>query len=100
LSTHAHALLVAEDQINKLNARLSMERQLDAGIESFRWRTKGDGRVRARHRDLEGTVWTWKSGGPSGVGLPGEPVRCRCTAEAVIDKDEVVATLTARMSEE
>jgi SPP1 gp7 family putative phage head morphogenesis protein len=99
LSTHAHALLVAEDQINKLNARLSMERQLDAGIDSFRWRTKGDGKVRARHRDLEGTVWTWKSGGPSGVGLPGEPVRCRCTAEAVIDKAEVLATLTVRMSE-
>jgi SPP1 gp7 family putative phage head morphogenesis protein len=95
LSTHAHALLVAEDQINKLNARLSMERQLDAGIESFRWRTKGDGRVRQRHRDLEGTVWTWESGGPAGVGLPGTPVRCRCSAEAVIDKAAVLAALAA-----
>lgn len=93
LSTHAHAQLVAEDQINKLNARLNMERQLDVGIESFRWRTKGDGRVRQRHRDLEGTVWTWESGGPPGVGLPGTPVRCRCTAEAVINRDEVLAAL-------
>jgi SPP1 gp7 family putative phage head morphogenesis protein len=99
LSAHAHALLVAEDQINKLNARLSMERQLDAGIESFRWRTKGDGRVRRRHKDLEGTVWTWESGGPSGVGLPGTPVRCRCSAEAVIDKATVLAALTVRVTQ-
>lgn len=94
LSTHAHALLVADDQINKLNARLNQERQLDVGIESFRWRTKGDSRVRQRHRELEGSVWTWKSGGPSGVGLPGTPVRCRCTAEAVVDRAQVLASLT------
>lgn len=93
LSTYHHARLVAEDQINKLNARLNMERQLDVGIESFRWRTKGDDRVRQRHRDLNGTEWTWKSGGPAGVGLPGEPVRCRCTAEAIVDRGQVLASL-------
>ena len=96
LSTHAHALLVAEDQIGKLNARLNQERQLDAGIESFRWRTKRDGNVRPRHVELEGTVWTWASGGPPGVGLPGTPVRCRCSAEAVVDRQVV---LTAIMSQ-
>jgi SPP1 gp7 family putative phage head morphogenesis protein len=93
MSLEAHAQLVAEDQINKLNARLSMERQLAAGIDSFRWRTRGDGRVRQRHRELEGTVWTWESGGPAGVGLPGHPVRCRCSAEAVIDRASVWASL-------
>jgi SPP1 gp7 family putative phage head morphogenesis protein len=95
LSTEAHARLIADDQINKLNARLNMERQLDVGIESFRWRTKGDSRVRQRHRDLEGSVWTWESGGPPGVGLPGSPVRCRCTAEAVVERAQVLASLSA-----
>ena len=95
LSTEAHARLIAEDQINKLNARINMERQLDVGIESFRWRTKGDSRVRQRHRELEGSVWTWKSGGPPGVGLPGEPVRCRCTAEAVVEREQVMGYLVA-----
>jgi SPP1 gp7 family putative phage head morphogenesis protein len=93
LSTHAHARLVAEDQINKLNARLNMERQLDVGIESFRWRTSGRSNVRPAHQALEGTVWTWASGGPAGVGLPGHPVKCNCTAEAVIDKATVLAAL-------
>lgn len=75
------AKLIARDQINKLNGRLTELRQVNAGIESYVWRTSLDERVRPSHRALEGTKFRWDQ--PPAVGHPGEPIQCRCFAEPV-----------------
>lgn len=84
---HANrAKLIAEDQINKLTADLNRLRQAQAGVKTYRWQTSRDERVRPRHRNLHRTEYRW--GEPTGAegGLPpGQPVRCRCSARAVIE---------------
>lgn len=89
--------LIAKDQVNKLNAQLSEQRQKDAGIEIYIWNTARDERVRPKHAAMQGklcrwdnaTVYsddggkTWKSRSSiGGINLhPGEDVNCRCFAE-------------------
>jgi len=90
VSTDKHATLVAQDQIGKLNAQLNQARQEEAGITRFTWITMGDDRVRPEHEALHGKVFAWEDGAP-GEGLPGEAVRCRCVAEAVIDRDQILS---------
>jgi SPP1 gp7 family putative phage head morphogenesis protein/excisionase family DNA binding protein len=91
ISTEKHARLVAHDQINKLNGRLNQTRQEAAGITSFVWQTQNDDRVRPEHAEIEGQTFLWAEGAP-GVGLPGEPVNCRCHAAPVIDKDQILSS--------
>ena len=93
--------LIAKDQVNKLNAQLSEQRQKDAGIEMYIWNTARDERVRPKHKVMQGklcrwddaTVYsddggkTWKSRSSiGGINLhPGEDVNCRCFAEAYFE---------------
>lgn len=84
-----HARFIAHDQINKLNGRLNQTRQEAAGITSFIWRTQQDDRVRPAHEEIEGRKFQWAEGAP-GIGLPGEPYQCRCTAAPVIDKEQIL----------
>ena len=82
----SRAQLIAYDQTSKLTADLNKKRHMEAGIEEYIWRTSHDERVRARHRALEGRKY--KYGEPTGAedGLePGQPIRCRCVAQAVVD---------------
>jgi hypothetical protein len=97
LSTQKHAKFVAHDQISKLNANLTETRQRAAGVTRFRWVTMGDSRVRASHTDAATRdvgfgpgIYEWQS--PPSIGLPGQPYNCRCHAEAVIDKEQVLAS--------
>jgi SPP1 gp7 family putative phage head morphogenesis protein len=82
----SRADLIARDQINKLNANLTRDRQQALGIADYIWRTSRDERVRATHIRLEGTRQSWDN--PPVVGSrrlhPGEDFRCRCTAEPII----------------
>lgn len=80
------ANFIASDQANKLNALLTEIRQEEAGITKFKWETAKDTRVRPEHAALQGKVYEWKK--PPSVGLPGTPIRCRCTGAAYIDMDE------------
>lgn len=85
----ARARLIARDQTAKLTADLNRKRHEDAGIDSYIWRTSQDERVRTRHRDLEGRKYRY--GEPTGAeeGLPpGQPIQCRCTAQAVVEFGE------------
>ena len=81
--------LIAQDQVAKLNGRVTEALQQEAGITSYTWRASRDGRVRATHRAVDGLVWTWAEGAPD-VGFygershPGQAGRCRCTAEPVL----------------
>ncbi len=77
------AKLIARDQTNKLNGKLTELRQASAGIREYIWRTVGDDRVRPEHRALNGKKFSWDD--PPSVGHPGEPVNCRCFGEPVFD---------------
>lgn len=80
------AKLIAYDQTSKLNADLNKQRHKEAGINEYIWRTAQDERVRPLHRSLEGRKY--KYGEPTGAedGLePGQPIRCRCNAQAVVE---------------
>mgnify|MGYP000156213867 CR=1 FL=1 len=72
-------------KVGKFNADLNRIRHEQAGVTEYEWMTSRDERVRARHRKLHGTVYTY--GKPTGAesGLPpGQPIRCRCVARAVV----------------
>jgi len=80
------AQLIARDQIAKLNADLNRFRHQEAGCEKYTWRTSRDERVRSRHKKLDGKVYRY--GEPTGAeqGLPpGQPIRCRCVAIAIVE---------------
>ena len=98
------ALLIARDQIGKLNGYLTRQRNLDLGISHYKWLTSNDDRVRKErghsHKALEGKVCNWndsskyqdKVDGPvkqrSSIGAtlnhPGIDIQCRCTSVGVI----------------
>ena len=75
------AKLIARDQIGKLNGQLTMERQKNIGVTHYVWRTSLDERVREEHRHREGEQFSWDN--PPEDGHPGNPINCRCSAEAV-----------------
>lgn len=82
----SRAQLIAYDQTSKLNADLNKQRHKEAGIDDYIWRTAQDERVRPLHQKLEGRKY--KYGEPTGAedGLePGQPIRCRCNAQAVVE---------------
>lgn len=79
--TDYRAKLIAQDQTLKLNADLTRYRLQSVGVERYVWRSVQDSRVRPEHADRNGTEYSWKEG--AGGEHPGQPVRCRCRAEAV-----------------
>lgn len=79
------ASLIAEDQTNKLTSDLNRIRQTQAGIESYHWQTSGNERVRPLHNAINGFLYFWGKLTGAEDGLPpGQPIRCRCTARAVV----------------
>lgn len=79
----SRADLIATDQIGKLNGQLSMLRQTELGVRRYRWRTARDIRVREEHKTREGQVFHWNR--PPYDGHPGEPIRCRCYPEPMLE---------------
>lgn len=80
------AKLIAQDQMAKLNSDLNRIRHEQAGVKEYVWTTAHDERVRPLHRALDGKQYRY--GEPTGAegGLqPGQPVRCRCIARAVVE---------------
>lgn len=57
--TQRRANLIARDQTAKLNASLTKLRQESAGIETYRWQTSNDERVRDSHRIMDGRICSW-----------------------------------------
>ena len=80
--SESRALLIARDQIGKLNGQLNRARQDALGVKRFTWRTVGDERVRDEHDELDGKVFDWDD--PPGEGFPGDPINCRCGAEPIL----------------
>ncbi|WP_116082091.1 phage minor head protein [Tropicimonas sp. IMCC34011] len=84
--TNSRAELIAQDQISKFNSDLNRLRQQQAGITKYIWKTSADERVRSLHQSLRGKEYRW--GQPTGAeqGLPpGQPVRCRCRADPIVE---------------
>ena len=81
------AQLIARDQIGKLNGDLTMHRQTGVGIESYKWSTSNDERVRDEHADREGQEFKWSD--PPEDGHPGKAIYCRCVALPVIDLNKI-----------
>lgn len=85
------ARLIANDQVGKLNARLTQYRQEAMGIKEYRWRGVLDARERPEHRRREGDVFKWSN--PPYDGHPGQAIQCRCWSQAVWPpRDEVKLT--------
>jgi SPP1 gp7 family putative phage head morphogenesis protein len=86
--TRSKAELLARDQVLKLNAKITGERQKAAGVEQYIWTTSGDERVRSRHADLEGETFRWDdppvTNEDGDRNHPGEDYQCRCTAYPVL----------------
>ncbi len=78
------AKLIARDQVGKYYGAVSSTRHQATGFTRFTWQTVGDQRVRDEHQNISGDVFTYKTGAP-GVGLPGQPILCRCFPDPVFD---------------
>ena len=74
---------IVRDQTNKVVGELTRVRHVAIGIDSYRWSTSGDERVRASHRSNGGKVFRWDSP-PAETGHPGDDVQCRCVAVPVV----------------
>jgi SPP1 gp7 family putative phage head morphogenesis protein len=79
--TDHRAKLIAQDQTLKLNSDLTRYRLQSVGVEEYIWRSVQDSRVRPEHADRNGNTYSFKDG--AGGEHPGQPVRCRCRAEAI-----------------
>lgn len=90
--TQRRAKLIARDQHAKIQGEITRIRQVNSGIQYFRWLTAHDERVRPSHvavgnRDVgygKG-VFKWSDlpvvdGVPT---FPGQPINCRCVAVPV-----------------
>jgi SPP1 gp7 family putative phage head morphogenesis protein len=80
------AQLIARDQTSKLNADLNKIRHLQAGVTSYTWRTSRDERVRQLHHAIRNKVYKYNepTGAESGL-EPGQPIRCRCIAQGIVE---------------
>ena len=52
-------------------------------LETYIWRSQDDARVRAAHAEYDDRVFAWSN--PPADGHPGEAWNCRCTAEPILD---------------
>lgn len=81
----------ARDQASKFFGEVTKQRQVNAGIPGYIWRTLKDGRVRDSHASVDGQYFEWKN--PPHVGIdgravhPGEDYNCRCWAEPAFGKE-------------
>ena len=83
------AKFLARQETALLMSQFREERYKSAGVQKYRWSTSGDSRVRERHRELNGKVFTWDN--PPIIdelghrGHPGQDFNCRCIAIPLID---------------
>ncbi len=108
--SRSRARLIARDQVNKYNGRLTQARQMQIGVSEYTWKTVEDVRVRGApggkypnarpsHWIMEGVKCRWDDptvyhNGKKWVKRtqampkehPGQPIQDRCFALAVLDK--------------
>lgn len=83
------AKFLARQETSLLMSKFREERYKSAGVEQYRWSTALDSRVRERHKELQGKIFSWDN--PPIVdnlghrAHPGEDFGCRCVAIPIID---------------
>lgn len=88
-TSEKRAILIASDQVGKLNSQLAQYEQMRQGVKSYKWITMGDDRVRAQHEARNGHTFYWND--PPDGGHPGYAIRCRCIARPCYDTDKINA---------
>lgn len=81
--SYRRAEVIGRDQVGKYNGKMTEIRHEAIGVEWYLWRTSGDGRVRDEHKARDGKRFSFKR--PPKDGNPGQPVQCRCWAEADLE---------------
>ena len=76
--------VVGPDIMRTFVADMNRVRQIDAGIDSYVWLTRRDGRVRPSHSRNEGRTFRWSS--PPPTQHPGFDYGCRCVACGVLPR--------------
>ena len=92
--SQSKAKFIARDQVGKLQSRLTMQQQKDAGVREYIWSSKNDSKVRNQHRKLNGNKFSWDSPPISDPKTgrrchPGEDYGCRCVALPVFNKNVI-----------
>ena len=83
------AKFLARQETALLMSQFREERFKSAGVQKYRWSTSGDSRVRERHKELNGHVFTWDN--PPIIdelghrGHPGQDYNCRCLAIPILE---------------
>lgn len=99
--TTRRAQFIARDQTAKVTGSLTRARHQAVGVNSYRWRNSRDRRVvgnpsglypkgnagHGNHWRREGAIFSYRN--PPSDGNPGQPYNCRCTAEAVLDINDM-----------
>lgn len=92
--TTRRAKLIARDQTSKIQGEMNRIRQVNSGINYFKWTTSHDERVRHSHVEVAKRdvgygpgIFRWDDlpvvdGVPT---FPGQPINCRCVSIAVPD---------------
>jgi SPP1 gp7 family putative phage head morphogenesis protein len=81
------AILIATDQVGKLNSQLVQLEQMSQGVEKYKWQTMEDSRVRKQHQSYNQKDFSWSE--PPDGGHPGWAIRCRCVAIPLYDTDKI-----------
>lgn len=74
----------AEQFDKNIKGEMTAKRHQEMGINKFQWTDSGDSRIRIRHRELNGNIYSYSD--PLSEGLPGTPFRCRCVAIPIFDE--------------
>lgn len=80
--SRSRALLIVINETSNAMSAGNEAAQREAGVTEYEWLTAGDKRVRDEHRPRNGKRFRWDA--PPSDGHPGQAIRCRCTALAVI----------------
>ena len=78
---------ITRDQTSKMTGQLNQIRQQELGITNYQWLTSADDRVRSTHQANNGKYFRWDNPPPE-TGHPGQAIQCRCTAIAVVTKED------------
>lgn len=84
------AKFLARQETSLLMSKFREERYKSAGVQKYKWSTSHDSRVRDRHKELDGKIFTWdnppivdaKTGRRAHAG---EDFGCRCVAIPILD---------------
>lgn len=96
--SESRAMIIARDQIGKLNGQITQERQTQQSVEGYLWSNAKnetvvgnpagkypeatDPEMHGDHWEREGQYFRWDS--PPEDGHPGEPILCHCVALPVL----------------